>query len=119
MKIEKELETYFNRLFPICRSITGSGYQESLEIIREIIPLKKIDFTSGTDCFDWTVPDEWNIRDAYIITPDGSKIARFKDNNLHVMGYSEPIDKEVSLGELKKHLHTIEELPKAIPYVTS
>jgi aminopeptidase-like protein len=64
MKVEKELEIYFDRLFPICRSITGEGYQKSLDIISEIIPLEKIDFPSGTDCCDWTVPDEWNIRDA-------------------------------------------------------
>ena len=64
MRIEKEMERYFDRLFPICRSITGEGFQESLDIISEIIPLEKIDFSSGTECYDWTVPDEWNIRDA-------------------------------------------------------
>ena len=119
VRIEKDMERYFDRLFPICRSITGEGYQESLDIIREIIPLEKIDFPSGTECYDWTVPDEWNIQNAYILTPDGEEIARFKDSNLHVVGYSVPIDKEMSLDELKKHLHFIEELPKAIPYVTS
>ena len=119
LMLEKEIEMYFDRLFPICRSITGSGYQESLDILREIIPLEKIDFPSGTDCFDWTVPDEWNIKDAYITTPEGKKIANFKDNNLHVMGYSVPINREIQLDELKEHLHTIEEIPEAIPYVTS
>tara|TARA_Y100000310_G_C20625302_1_gene785514 strand:- start:134 stop:1447 length:1314 start_codon:yes stop_codon:yes gene_type:complete len=119
MKVEKELQIYFDRLFPICRSITGEGYQKSLDIISEIIPLEKIDFPSGTDCCDWTVPDEWNIRDAYIVTPEGNKIARFKDSNLHVMGYSVPVNKEISFEGLKEHLHTIEEMPKAIPYVTS
>ena len=119
MSIEKEMEKYFDRLFPICRSITGEGYQQSLNIIREIIPLEKIDFSSGTECYDWTIPDEWNIRDAYITGPDGEKFARFKDNNLHVMGYSIPVDKELTLAELQKHLHTLQELPDAIPYVTS
>ena len=119
MSIKKELEDYFDRLFPICRSITGDGYQESLDILREIIPLEKIDFKSGTECFDWTIPDEWNIRDAYIINPDGVKIACFKENNLHVFGYSVPVNKEVNLHELKEHIHTIKELPEAIPYVTS
>ena len=102
MEIKKEMEQYFDRLFPICRSITGEGYQESLDIIREIIPLEKIDFPSGTECYDWTVPDEWNIYDAYIIGPDGEKLAHFKDHNLHVVGYSVPVDKEVKLDELKK-----------------
>ena len=119
VSIEKEMEKYFDRLFPICRSITGRGFQESLDIIREIIPLEKINFSSGTECYDWTIPDEWNIRDAYIIGPDGEKFARFKDNNLHVMGYSIPVDKELTLDELQKHLYTLQELPDAIPYVTS
>jgi aminopeptidase-like protein len=119
LKTEEELEKYFDRLFPICRSITGSGFQESLDILREIIPLEKIDFSSGTDCYDWTIPDEWNVRDAYIITPAGEKIAMFKENNLHVVGYSSPVDKKISLAELKEHLHTLEDLPDAIPYVTS
>ena len=119
MGIEQDMERYFDRLFPICRSITGKGYQESLDIIREIIPLEKIDFPSGTECYDWTIPDEWNIRDAYITGPNGEKFACFKDNNLHVVGYSVPVDKEVTLDELKKHLHTLQELPEAIPYVTS
>ena len=119
MLIEKQMEEYFDRLYPICRSITGEGYQYSLDIIREIIPLEKIDFPSGTECYDWTIPDEWNIRDAYITAPDGERFACFKDNNLHIVGYSEPVDKEVSLDELKKHLHTLKELPDAIPYVTS
>ena len=117
--IEKQMEEYFDRLYPICRSITGEGYQQSLDIIREIIPFEKMDFPSGTECYDWTIPDEWNIRDAYITAPDGERLACFKDNNLHIVGYSEPVDKEVSLDELQKHLHTLKELPDAIPYVTS
>jgi aminopeptidase-like protein len=117
--LEDEIESYFDRLFPINRSITGKGFQDSLDIIREIIPLEKINFNSGEQCFDWTIPDEWNINDAYIITPDGKKIAEFKVNNLHVVGYSVPIDKEINLDELREHLHTIEDTPHAIPYVTS
>ena len=113
------MEAYFDRLYPICRSISGEGYQESLDIISEIIPLEKIDFPSGTQCYDWTIPDEWNIRDAYITGPDGKRFARFKDNNLHLVGYSIPIDKTMKLDQLKKHLHTLKELPEAIPYVTS
>lgn len=117
--IEAEMEEYFDRLFPICRSITGTGYQESLDIIREIIPLEKIDFPTGTACYDWTIPEEWNIRDAYIVKPEGRKIADFKKNSLHVVGYSEPTDQEVSLQELRDRLHSLPESPRAIPYVTS
>jgi len=115
----KEIEEYFDRLWPICRSITGDGLRESFRILQEIIPLELTEVPSGTHVFDWEVPDEWSVRDAYIITPDGEKIADFKVNNLHVVNYSEPVEKEVSFEELKDHLHFKEELPDAIPYITS
>lgn len=113
-----EIETYFDRLWPICRSITGDGLRKSFEILQEIIPLELTEIPSGTEVFDWTVPDEWNIRDAYIITPDGKKIADFKVNNLHVVNYSSPVNKELSFDELDAHLHTKKELPGAVPYIT-
>lgn len=113
------LENYFDRLFPICRSITGNGVRESLKILSEVIPLNIYEVPSGTQVFDWIVPKEWNINDAYIITPEGKKICDFKQHNLHVVNYSTPIHKKISFEELKKHLHTFPHKPTAIPYVTS
>ncbi len=115
----QELEKYFDRLWPICRSITGNGLRESLKILSEIIPLQIHEVPTGTHVFDWEIPKEWNIKDAYIITPEGNKICEFKENNLHLVSYSIPIDSEFSFEELEKHLFSIPELPEAIPYLTS
>ena len=116
---EELLQSYFNRLYKICRSILGKGFRESLDIIGELVKLNKKKIPSGTKVLDWTVPDEWNIRDAYIITPSGEKIADFKTHILHIVNYSIPINKKVSLEELKKHLHSMPDKPDAIPYVCS
>lgn len=115
----KELENYFDKLWPICRSITGNGLRESLKIINEICPLQLTEVKTGTHVFDWSIPKEWNISDAYIVTPEGNKICDFKLSNLHVVNYSTPVNKEVSYDELVKHLHYIETMPDAIPYITS
>ena len=110
------------KLYPINRSLTGQGFRDSLKIIDEELGggcLNIHEIKSGTKAYDWTVPDEWHINDAYIITPDGEKICDFKALNIHVLGYSEAIDKEVSLKELNEHLYSLENNQDAVPYVTS
>lgn len=108
------------RLFPICRSITGNGFRESLGIIREIVPEIEInEIPTGTQVFDWTVPKEWNVNAGYIESLDGVKIIDFKDCNLHVLGYSLPIDMIIGREELLEHIYTQKEQPDWIPYVTS
>jgi aminopeptidase-like protein len=107
-------------IFPICRSITGDGIRETLKIIKQIIPNMTInEVPSGTRCFDWTVPKEWNIRDAFIMDENGVKVVDFMENNLHVVGYSVPVDISMPLSRLKKNLHSIPNQPDAIPYITS
>lgn len=107
-------------LWPIPRSLTGAGVRDTLAIIRRELPeLTVHEVPTGTRCFDWTVPREWIIRDAYILAPDGAKIADFKRNNLHVVGYSVPVDAEMDLESLQPHLHSLPAQPDAIPYVTS
>ena len=106
-------------LYPICRSITGNGVRQSLQIIKKIIPVTVNEIPSGTRVFDWTVPREWNINDAYIKGPDGKKIIDFRENNLYVLGYSVPVKKKISLQSLKKHLFTIPEHPDWVPYRTT
>lgn len=117
--MEKEIENYFDRLWPICRSITGDGLRESLKILSEIIPLKIHEVPTGTKVFDWEIPKEWNIREAWILGPDGKRYADFSINNLHVFNYSLPIDKEIGYAELVKHIRTLPAMPDAIPYMTT
>jgi len=113
------LEKTFNELFPICRSITGDGYRQSFNIIKKFIPFKKYKYQTGKKVFDWKVPSEWNIKDAYVQNLNGKKIIDFNHNNLHLMSYSTPINKVMPLSELDKNLHSIPNQPKYIPYVTS
>lgn len=106
-------------LYPICRSITGNGVRETLEIIQSHIPIKIFEVSTGTKVFDWIVPKEWNIRDAYIINSKGEKIVDFQKSNLHVLNYSVPVNKKMRLEELKEHLFSLPEYPDWIPYLTS
>ena len=108
------------RLFPICRSITGNGFRQSLEMIREIVPeIQVFEVPSGTAVYDWTVPKEWNIRGGWIKNMQGETIIDFNDCNLHVMGYSIPVHQTISREELSEHVYTQPEQPEWIPYVTS
>lgn len=107
------------RLYPFCRSITGEGVRETLRMIGESIPLEIKEIPSGKQVFDWTIPKEWNIHDAYVIDPDGRKVVDFKKNNLHILNYSRPYQGRVSKEELSKHLFTLPEHPDWIPYRTS
>jgi aminopeptidase-like protein len=114
-----EMWSLVEKLFPINRSITGNGVRQTLKILSDQIPLKIHEVPTGTKVFDWTIPQEWNLRDAYIIDPQGNKIADFKKCNLHVVGYSVPIDRSLTLDELQEHLYSLPDQPEAIPYITS
>ena len=113
------LYSLIEELYPICRSITGDGVRETLRRLKSHIPLDVHEVPTGTQVFDWTIPKEWNITDAYIKNKKGEKIVDFRDSNLHVMSYSIPIHKTLSLEELKPHLFTLPDHPEWIPYRTS
>jgi aminopeptidase-like protein len=107
------------RLYPICRSITGRGVRESLAIIRDHVPVQIRDVPSGTQVFDWTIPKEWNIRDAYVANAEGERVIDFRRHNLHVVQYSRAVRARMTLDELMPRLHTLPDRPDAIPYRTS
>ena len=106
-------------VFPICRSITGAGLRETLGRIGEIIPLQLTEVPSGTQVFDWTVPREWNIADAWVADESGQRVIDFRSSNLHVINYSLPVARTLTLDELSPHLHTLPEHPTWVPYRTS
>lgn len=119
-KSERESINYlFDRLFPLNRSIAGPGIEESLQIMAEFMPLHIFGVPSGAKVFDWITPQGWELRSAVLTGPDGNVICDAKDSNLHVVNYACPVDKVMSLDELQNFLHSLPELPNAIPYVTS
>ena len=119
-KTGQQMHDLIKRLFYIPRSITGSGNRKTLKILKEYIPELNIsEIPTGKKVSDWEIPKEWHVGEAYILTPDGERICDFKENNLHLLNYSTPVEEEVSYEELTNHLHYLEDLPDAIPYLTS
>ncbi len=118
-EVGDEMHRLIAKLFPICRSITGNGFRETLATIKTMIPLEIHEVPSGTRVFDWTVPKEWNITDAYIKDDHGERVVDFRKSNLHVVSYSMPIKTRMTLDDLKKHIHTLPDHPDWIPYRTS
>ncbi len=119
LEIGQAIYSLIAELYPVCRSITGNGFRQTLETLRHHIQLKVHEVPSGTEVFDWVVPKEWNIRDAYVKNSKGEKIADFQKSNLHVLNYSVPVNKIVSLNELREHLFTLPDYPDWTPYKTS
>jgi aminopeptidase-like protein len=117
--IGEEIYALAAKIYPICRSITGNGVRDTLGLLAAHIDLEVHEVPTGTAVFDWTIPREWNIRDAYIKNARGEKIVDFSHSNLHVVGYSVPVRRHVTLSELKGHIHTLPEQPDLVPYRTS
>ena len=117
--IGNEIYNFLKEIFPFCRSITGNGNRKTLKAIQKHIPLTIHEVPTGYQAYDWEIPLEWNIKDAYILDENENKVVDFKENNLHVLNYSIPVNKTVKLEELQEHLYSIPDKPDAIPYVTS
>jgi aminopeptidase-like protein len=113
------VHTLMRELFPICRSITGNGVRQTLKAIGKLVPLEVHEVPTGKKVFDWDIPWEWNVRDAFVRTPGGKRIIDFQKSNLHLLNYSVPVRKTVTLSELQNHLFTLPEHPEWIPYKTS
>ncbi|WP_031083912.1 MULTISPECIES: DUF4910 domain-containing protein [Streptomyces] len=115
----EEMYALVERMYPLCRSITGDGVRATLRIVDEYIPLHVHEVPTGTQVLDWTVPKEWNVRDAYVADTAGRRVVDFAASSLHVLGYSVPVSATMSLAELREHLHTLPEQPSLVPYRTS
>ena len=110
---------FAKKLWPLNRSLTGKGVDDTFKLIKKKIPIRILNFKSGTKVFDWRIPKVWNLKDAWIKDQKNQKIIDFKHNNLHVVGYSKKVSKDITLDDLKKKLHFLRKQPNAIPYVTS
>lgn len=119
MDLKSQLEAYFDLLWPLNRSLTGNGNRKTLEILSEIVPFHIIEIPSGTVCYDWEVPPEWNVKEAWVKNSKGEILIDYSWNNLHLMGYSIPFKGKLSYNKLKDHLYFLEDQPNAIPYRTS
>ena len=117
--VGREMHALAAELYPHCRSISGDGVRATFERLSQEIPLTIHEVASGTEVFDWTVPEEWNIREAWIKDPQGKKVVDFANHNLHVLGYSIPVSEKLPLTELKSRLFTLPDQPDLIPYRTS
>ncbi|TWO19329.1 DUF4910 domain-containing protein [Campylobacter hyointestinalis] len=116
----QKLDSYLKKLFPLNRSITGDANRQTLKILQDIVPLNILEYKSGERAYDWVIPDEWNVREAWIKNSKGEKVIDFKKSNLHLVGYSIPLHKKnMKLNEFKSNLHFLQNLPNAIPYRTS
>jgi len=118
-EIGEQLHGFAAELFPICRSITGKGLRQTLAMIKNRIPLETFEVASGSQVFDWIVPKEWNVLDAYVKDRTGKRVVDFQQSNLHLMNYSSPVHATMPLSELKPHLFTLPKSPDWIPYRTS
>ncbi len=119
LSIGADMHATIARLYPICRSITGNGVRQTLHVLSEVIPLVQHEVPSGTQVFDWTVPQEWNITDAYVKDSTGRRVIDFQQHNLHVVNYSEPVNTTMTLDELRPRLFTLPDFPDRIPHRTS
>lgn len=113
------LEATFDRLWPLPRSLTGDGVRRTHDILAETMPLTRLEVASGTRAFDWTVPDEWRVRAAYVVGPDGTRVVDHADSNLHLLGYSTAFRGRLTRAELDRHLYSLPDRPDAVPYATS
>src|SRR5437899_2150084 len=119
LALGRQMHALIEELYPICRSITGNGVRQTLEILRRLVPLTTSEVPSQKKVLDWTVPREWNIRDAWIKNERGERVVDFRAHNLHVVNYSVPVRATMSLAELRPHLHTLPDRSDLIPYRTS
>lgn len=118
-RVAAEAHELMRAMFPLCRSITGHGVRRTLDLVEEWVPLRRTEVPSGTALFDWEVPNEWNIRDAHVSDAANRRVVDFREHNLHVVNYSVPVERTMSLAELEPHLHSLPEHPDWIPYRTS